>query len=106
MSARVVFVTGSSTGIGEATALHFARLGDTVYATMRTPDRSGDTLRAASQLEGLDLTLVALTKPREAFCDARHQEAAVSRSAKSFRTSSTSLSPRPLRITTRTPSVS
>ena len=60
MSARVVFVTGSSTGIGEATALHFARLGDTVYATMRTPDRSGDTLRAASQLEGLDLTLVAL----------------------------------------------
>ena len=60
MSARVVFVTGSSTGIGEATALQFARLGDTVYATMRTPDRSGDTLRAASQLEGLDLTLVAL----------------------------------------------
>jgi NAD(P)-dependent dehydrogenase (short-subunit alcohol dehydrogenase family) len=53
-------VTGSSTGIGEATALHFARLGDTVYATMRTPDGSGDTLRVASQLEGLDLTLLEL----------------------------------------------
>ncbi len=60
MSVRVVFVTGSSTGIGEATALHFARLGDTVYATMRTPDRSGDTLRVASRLEGLDLTLLEL----------------------------------------------
>lgn len=60
MSTRVVFVTGSSTGIGEATALHFARLGDTVYATMRTPDGSGDTLRVASQLEGLDLTLLEL----------------------------------------------
>ena len=53
-------MTGSSTGIGEATALHFARLGDTVYATMRTPDGSGDTLRVASQLEGLDLTLLEL----------------------------------------------
>ncbi len=60
MAARVVFVTGSSTGIGEATALHFARLGDTVYATMRTPDSSGDELRAAAQLEGLDVTLLAL----------------------------------------------
>ncbi|MEE2897804.1 MAG: SDR family oxidoreductase [Gemmatimonadota bacterium] len=53
-------MTGSSTGIGEATALHFARLGDTVYATMRTPDGSGDTLRVTSQLEGLDLTLLEL----------------------------------------------
>ena len=60
MSGRVVFVTGSSTGIGEATALHFARLGDTVYATMRTPDSSGDELRVADQLEELDVTLLAL----------------------------------------------
>ena len=60
MSGRVVFVTGSSTGIGEAAALHFARLGDTVYATMRTPDSSGDELRVAAQLEELDVTLLAL----------------------------------------------
>ena len=60
MSGRVVFVTGSSTGIGEAIALHFARRGDTVYATMRTPDSSGEALRGVSRLEGLDLTLLAL----------------------------------------------
>ena len=60
MSGRVVFVTGSSTGIGEATALHFAHLGDTVYATMRAPDRSGDELRVAARGEELDVTLLAL----------------------------------------------
>ena len=60
MFGRIVFVTGSSTGIGEAIALHFARLGDTVYATMRTPDKSGETLRAAAEVEELDLTLLAL----------------------------------------------
>ena len=49
MFGRIVFVTGSSTGIGEAIALHFARLGDTVYATMRTPDKSGETLRALTR---------------------------------------------------------
>ncbi len=31
----VVLVTGSSTGIGLATALHFGRLGDGVYAGVR-----------------------------------------------------------------------
>ena len=60
MSGRVVFVTGSSTGIGEATALHFAHLGDTVYATMRAPDRSGGELRVAARGEELDVTLLAL----------------------------------------------
>ena len=60
MFGRIVFVTGSSTGIGKAIALHFARLGDTVYATMRTPDKSGETLRAAAEVEELDLTLLAL----------------------------------------------
>ena len=56
----VVFITGSSTGIGEATALHFARLGHTVYATMRTPEHSGESLRAAVEQDGLDLHLIAL----------------------------------------------
>ena len=56
----VTLVTGASTGIGEATALHFARLGHTVYASMRTPDDSGGGLRRAAEEEALDLELVAL----------------------------------------------
>ena len=57
---RVTLVTGASTGIGEATALHFARLGHMVYASMRTPDASGEGLRRAAEEDGLDLELIAL----------------------------------------------
>lgn len=56
----VTLVTGASSGIGEATALHLARLGHTVYASMRTPDASGGGLRRAADEEKLDLDLVAL----------------------------------------------
>jgi NAD(P)-dependent dehydrogenase (short-subunit alcohol dehydrogenase family) len=56
----VTLVTGASTGIGEATALHFARLGHTVYASMRRPDASGDPLRRAAAEESLDLEIIAL----------------------------------------------
>jgi NAD(P)-dependent dehydrogenase (short-subunit alcohol dehydrogenase family) len=56
----VTLVTGASTGIGEATALHLARLGHTVYASMRTPDASGGGLRRAAEEEKLDLELIAL----------------------------------------------
>ena len=56
----VTLVTGTSTGIGQATALHFARLGHTVYASMRTPEASGGALRRALEEEKLDLELVAL----------------------------------------------
>ena len=56
----VTLVTGTSTGIGQATALQFARLGHTVYASMRTPEASGGALRRALEEEKLDLELVAL----------------------------------------------
>jgi NAD(P)-dependent dehydrogenase (short-subunit alcohol dehydrogenase family) len=36
----VALVTGTSTGIGFATAVAFARAGCEVYATMRHPDRA------------------------------------------------------------------
>ena len=56
----VTLVTGASTGIGEATALQFARLGHTVYASMRTPDTSGGALRSAAEEGGLDLEVITL----------------------------------------------
>ncbi len=56
----VTLVTGTSTGIGEATALHLSRLGHTVYASMRTPDASGGVLRRAADEEHLDLELITL----------------------------------------------
>ena len=66
---RVTLVTGASTGIGRATALHLAREGDTVYASMRTPDSSGDELRRAAEEEQLDLELVALDVDRSESVD-------------------------------------
>ena len=56
----VTLVTGASTGIGQATALHLARLGHTVYASMRTPDASGGALRGAAEEERLDLEVMTL----------------------------------------------
>jgi len=56
----VTLVTGTSTGIGEATAIHLSRVGHTVYASMRTPDASGGELRRLAEEERLDLTLIAL----------------------------------------------
>jgi NAD(P)-dependent dehydrogenase (short-subunit alcohol dehydrogenase family) len=50
MSSPVVLITGCSTGIGLASAVHFAGQGCTVVATMRNLDRSGllrDSLHAA-----------------------------------------------------------
>jgi NAD(P)-dependent dehydrogenase (short-subunit alcohol dehydrogenase family) len=55
----VVLITGCSSGIGLETALAFARRGDTTYASMRDPGRSG-RLRERAAAEGLRLEIVAL----------------------------------------------
>lgn len=54
-----VLITGTSSGIGLATAVAFARAGHRVYATMRNPSRAPELgHRAAS--EELPITIVAM----------------------------------------------
>lgn len=48
MSARVVLVTGSTSGIGEATAKRFVDLGDLVIFNSRHSDEAGERLAAAT----------------------------------------------------------
>lgn len=55
----IVVVTGTSTGIGFATAITLARGGHTVFAGMRNLDR-GDELREVTSKEKLPLTIVKL----------------------------------------------
>ncbi|MGI8748610.1 MAG: SDR family oxidoreductase, partial [Deinococcus sp.] len=62
---RVVLISGTSSGIGLASALAFARNGDRVYASMRDPGRSGPLLERARS-EGLKLELLALDVQDEA----------------------------------------
>ena len=54
-----VFVTGTSSGIGLATAHVLARAGHTVIAGMRNPDPDGELAHLVSQ-EQLPVTMVAL----------------------------------------------
>jgi len=52
-----IIVTGTSTGIGHSIAIHLARLGHTVFATMRRAKtrKEGHALRAIAKQEHLDL---------------------------------------------------
>ena len=50
-------ITGTSTGLGRAAALHLARKGHRVFATMRSPERGSEPLLAAAKAEGLALTV-------------------------------------------------
>jgi NAD(P)-dependent dehydrogenase (short-subunit alcohol dehydrogenase family) len=56
----IVVVTGSSTGIGQATAVTLARAGHTVYATMRSPEKGGAELRDIAAKENLPVRVTAL----------------------------------------------
>ena len=56
----IAVVTGSSTGIGQATAATLARAGHTVYATMRNPNTGGEDLRRVAEHEKLQLRFAAL----------------------------------------------
>lgn len=55
----VVLITGSSSGFGQASALAFARAGDTVYASMRDRSR-GAALEQRAAAESLDIRLETL----------------------------------------------
>jgi NAD(P)-dependent dehydrogenase (short-subunit alcohol dehydrogenase family) len=39
---KTIFITGTSSGLGELTALHFAKRGWNVAATMRTPEKESE----------------------------------------------------------------
>jgi NAD(P)-dependent dehydrogenase (short-subunit alcohol dehydrogenase family) len=60
MNDQVVVVTGASSGIGRATALHLASRGYLVHATMRTPEIGGPPLVEQARSEGLQLSVSQL----------------------------------------------
>lgn len=56
MNAKVVLVTGASSGIGEATALKLKKLGYTVYAAARRVDRMRTLADAGVRVLAMDVT--------------------------------------------------
>jgi NAD(P)-dependent dehydrogenase (short-subunit alcohol dehydrogenase family) len=56
----IAVVTGTSTGIGLATAATLARAGLTVYATMRNPETGSGELRTMAEREHLPIRIAAL----------------------------------------------
>ncbi len=68
LAGKVAIVTGAGAGIGQGTALHFAREGARVLGVDINPARGEETL-AIAQAEGLDLKIFApadLTQPATA----------------------------------------
>ena len=61
----IVLITGTSSGIGLATAVALGRAGHTVYATMRNPARSPE-LQAIATKEKLPITILTLDVDDEA----------------------------------------
>ena len=65
VSMSIVLITGTSSGIGLATALHFARRGHEVWAGLRSPATAGELTQAIGQ-EKLPIRPVALDVDDEA----------------------------------------
>jgi len=60
----VILVTGSSTGIGQETAIHMARAGHTVYASLRNPGGASELAeRIASEAPDTRMLRLDLTEP-------------------------------------------
>ena len=57
---KIGVITGTSTGIGLATAVTLARAGHTIYATMRNPKTGGEEIRAIAEREHLPIRIAAL----------------------------------------------
>ncbi|KRE57888.1 SDR family oxidoreductase [Paenibacillus sp. Soil750] len=60
MPTKTIFITGTSTGLGKLTAIHFANLGWNVAATMRTPENETELIAYENvKLFKLDVTNLA-----------------------------------------------
>lgn len=61
LSGKSILITGTSSGFGRLGALHYARAGATVIATMRNlPRAEAESLRAEADTENLDLHIVEI----------------------------------------------
>lgn len=61
LKGRTVLITGASSGFGRVGALHYARLGAKVIATMRNlPRPEAETLAAEAMKDGLDVQIVEI----------------------------------------------
>lgn len=60
---KTIFITGTSSGLGKQTALHFANLGWNVAATMRSPEKETElTAHPNIKIFKLDVTVVDQVK--------------------------------------------
>lgn len=69
ITAKTIFITGTSTGLGKLTAIHFAKLGWNVAATMRTPEKETE-LTAYDNIKLFKLDVTNLAEVNAAIDDA------------------------------------